>query len=640
MRECAMPAPIALVSMPWSSAKLPSIQLATLDAALRGEGLTSNRHELFVDFCAQITPALYNRLANGDEFLIEWLFSRDYFGNETGNWLTDFEAARPKLDLPNDKYEQDIIEGLKAASTYFLDQCEADIDWRGYDIIGFSLSTQQLGPSIALARRIKKVHPEAHIIFGGSMCTGEAGSGILELCPYVDIVVRTEGEIVLPQIIRCLRANEPISKLPGISYRAENGSIISKESGPLFQNNTPRPFLNYDAYFEKIDRLGLKKSLNPIMSFESSRGCWWGEKSQCSFCGLHDIMKYRPKAQDFVLKEMEHLAERHNHSRFYAVDLIAPKPFYHTFFPEIERRGHRWQLFYEIKSNISRKQLVAFADGGGQVIQPGIESLQDGSLKRMHKGAHVLQNIQLLKWCRETGVMVYWNYLMSLPGEEATDYEGAAEKARKLFHLEPPSTIRDVLITRYAPYHKTPEKYDVINLRPHQNYAKVFPVDASVLENVAYLFEAKWPTKESAQEYTRALKNACLDWKTAFEKGAKLDAFKQADGSLKIIDTRFDHPLTHKLSPDDAALYLLLDSKQLIPRLGKKLAHTAPDCARRIASTGGVAERLKAWEESALTLKEGGQILALAVKKWQDHDAIAPKSEIDPNVVGEAAAIP
>ena len=44
-------------------------------------------------------------------------------------------------------------------------------------------------------------------------------------------------------------------------------------------------------------------------------------------------------------------------------------------------------------------------------IQPGIESLSDHVLKLMRKGTTALQNIQLLKWCREYGVQPEWNLL-------------------------------------------------------------------------------------------------------------------------------------------------------------------------------------------------------------------------------------
>lgn len=611
--------------MPWSLAKMPSIQLGTLEAVLRGNGIESDVHELYVDFCAQITPALYTRLANGNEFLIEWLFSRDYYGCETGNWLTEFEAARPRMDGIAPDAESDIVEALKAAVDSFLDRFEREIDWDAHDIVGFSLSTQQLGASLALARRIKIRHPGVKIVFGGSQCTGDAGGALLELCPHIDAVVRTEGEIVFPELIKRWRAGGSLDGLAGVSHRGAEGQIINEPAGKLFHGLQERPFLNYDSYFEKMERYGLRKSFNPMMAFESSRGCWWGEKSQCSFCGLHEVMKYRPKQQDFVLEEMEHLAARHGHDRFYAVDLIAPKPFFEAFFPEIGRRGHKWMLFYEIKSNVSRQQLADFVDGGGEVIQPGIESLQHASLKRMHKGAHVLQNIQLLKWCREMGVTVYWNYLMSLPGEEATDYDGAAEKTRHLLHLEPPSTIRDVLITRYAPYHKAPEDYDISELRPHHHYGLVFPGPADVIGRFAYLFEAEWPTQTTAADYTRPLKAACEEWKAAAKDKPLLDAYREPDGGLEVIDTRSGDEIRHRLTPAEAALYLLLDEKQLINRLPEKFAEAAPAQARTLDLAGGMEACLKRWEANGLVLREGAQILALAIRRWQDETVAMPR---------------
>lgn len=608
--------PIALVSMPWNLAKMPSIQLGSLDAALRGQGLTSERHELFVDFCAQLTPALYSRLANGNDFLIEWLFSRDYFGHETGDWLNDFEAIRPKIDGIQDlDVEAKVIEGVKSAVAGFLDRIENEIDWARYDIVGFSLSTQQLGASIAMARRIKKRWPHIQVIFGGSMCTGDAGPAILALCSYVDVVVRTEGEIVLPELVQRLRSNRSLEGVRGLNWRDQSGVPVAEEDGPLFQNNTHRPFINYDQYFEKVEKYGLMNSLGPMITFESSRGCWWGEKSQCSFCGLHEIMKYRPKQQNFVLDEMEYLAKRHDFDRFYAVDLIAPKEFYQDFFPEIERRGHKWQLFYEIKSNVSFDQLKRFKAGGGKVIQPGIESLQDASLKRMHKGAHVLQNIQLLKWCAQIGVTVYWNYLMSLPGEDASDYDGAADKTLSLLHLEPPTTIRDVLITRYAPYHKTPEKYGVENLRPHRFYQAVFPVEQPILDGVAYLFEAEWANQAAAQNYTAALKEACRKWQKAQKNGARLDATQNADGSITIQDTRSGEARTHRIEPHDAVLYLLMDTKQIIGRLDRLLKDQSPEAYASIINTGGIEKRLKSWLENRLIIREAEQVLNLAVQR-------------------------
>ena len=56
----------------------------------------------------------------------------------------------------------------------------------------------------------------------------------------------------------------------------------------------------------------------------------------------------------------------------------------------------------------------------------------------MRKGVSGLQNIQLLKWCKELGVKPKWNLLFGFPGEPADEYARMAELAPLLSHLPPP----------------------------------------------------------------------------------------------------------------------------------------------------------------------------------------------------------
>jgi radical SAM superfamily enzyme YgiQ (UPF0313 family) len=57
--------------------------------------------------------------------------------------------------------------------------------------------------------------------------------------------------------------------------------------------------------------------------FESARGCWWGAKHHCTFCGLNgSAMRFRAKSPQRVLSELADLARRHHSFRFEAVDNI------------------------------------------------------------------------------------------------------------------------------------------------------------------------------------------------------------------------------------------------------------------------------------------------------------------------------
>ena len=68
------------------------------------------------------------------------------------------------------------------------------------------------------------------------------------------------------------------------------------------------------------------------------------------------------------------------------------------------------------------------ARAGVRSIQPGIESFSDSVLRLMRKGVTGLQNVQLLKWCRELGLRPYWNLLWGFPGEDPQEYARMAER--------------------------------------------------------------------------------------------------------------------------------------------------------------------------------------------------------------------
>src|SRR5262249_59991911 len=85
-------------------------------------------------------------------------------------------------------------------------------------------------------------------------------------------------------------------------------------------------------------------------------------------------------------------------------------------------RGAGLELFYEVKSNLTKASLAAMRAAGVTWIQPGIESLSNLTLQVMGKGTTAIQNIQLLRWCAELGVKPSWNILYGFPGEDPAEF--------------------------------------------------------------------------------------------------------------------------------------------------------------------------------------------------------------------------
>ena len=125
-----------------------------------------------------------------------------------------------------------------------------------------------------------------------------------------------------------------------------------------------------------------------------------------------------------------YLVERYGQytRRLSATDNIIPMKYFQDFLPTLAQLGLKLDIFYETKANLKDEQLRLYAMAGLNHIQPGIESFSTPVLKlNAPKGTSALQNIRLLRQCKEHGIRAYWNYIFGFPGEK----ESLGSKRRK-----------------------------------------------------------------------------------------------------------------------------------------------------------------------------------------------------------------
>src|SRR6185369_4349598 len=201
----------------------------------------------------------------------------------------------------------------------------------------------------------------------------------------------------------------------------------SEQARAIPIDEVPTP--NYDEYFDRLRKSGLYQKLAPKITvmFESARGCWWGEKMHCTFCGLNgSTMAFESKNPKLVADEIYRQAIRYQQVNFEAVDNIIDLKYMEELLPQLRdyrRAGLDLNFFYETKANLKKKYVRLMRDAGIHRIQPGIESLSSAVLKLMRKGVTGLQNIRLLKWARQFNLKVHWNLLYGTPGETLEEYE-------------------------------------------------------------------------------------------------------------------------------------------------------------------------------------------------------------------------
>jgi ribosomal peptide maturation radical SAM protein 1 len=486
---------VALVCMPFCMPDRPSIQVGLLTAIARQAGFHTDSFHLNLDLAAQIPDAYEGLCSHRGRLTGEWLFSIAAFGSEVqerdGPYFEAFPEEIRWAEKGNKNAEY--LSWLRhTLLPKFIDECLAKVNWAEYDVIGFTSTFQQNAASLALARRIKDRFPNVKIVFGGANMEGEMGLEYGRAFPFIDFVVIGEGDDTFPALLRQIAGGETINGIPGLGTNTPEGFRFSGQVSPVF-NLDRLPVPDYTEYFERMHGLKLKHGDRWIFAvpFESSRGCWWGEKHHCTFCGLNGLtMKFRAKSPGRVLSELTTLFDRHQVSMFQATDNILDMDYVKEVFSLIEETRTDYKFFYEIKSNLTREQLRTLRRGGVRWLQPGIESLSTRVLKLMRKGCNMLQNVRLLKWANYYGIRVGWNLLWGFPGEHEEDYAREFEILRLLTHLEPPNSAGRIWMERFSPIYFDRQQFSATYIRPEASYAHVYP-DYVDLAKVAYFFDCE-----------------------------------------------------------------------------------------------------------------------------------------------------
>lgn len=537
MKECR----VALVNMPFATLYRPSIGLSLLKAALERDGHQADLHYLNLAFGDRIGPALYTQISDSPTVALmgEWVFARSLFGPTPA--LDQEYLTRVLPPFRRRGVDAELVRGIQEAREQaepYLEECLRAVDWGRYDLIGFTSVFQQNVASLSLARRLKARYPDTLIAMGGANTEGVMGHALLEAFPFIDLVCSGEGDIAFPAFIRRLATGEIRSGVPGITLRGDLHLFGEVSSSPVHAMDA-LPYPNYDDYFDQFSARGFEKK-DVRFLFESSRGCWWGAKSHCKFCGLNgSTMAFRSKSAKRALAELTYLHDRYKaYTRWAsAVDNIIDMGYFRDFLPALREMGLELNMFYETKANLSREQVQLFAEAGMNAVQPGIESLSSSVLKLMKKGVSALQNIQVLKWCRELGVKPYWNYLYGFPGEEPAEYERVRELMPALHHLDGPYGCGQLRLDRFSPYFIDPEGNGILNVRPHAAYRYIYTgVDPSLLCHLVYYFEFDYADGRDVKEYAAPLEEAVARWK---REEAASELFSVSLGErLVIFDLR------------------------------------------------------------------------------------------------------
>ena len=442
--------------------------------------------------------------------------------------------------------------------------------------------------------------------------------------PWIDYVCCGEADHSFVALLEQLRGGGLSARIPGVLGRLDGGEV---ERSAAVRNLNQLPTPHFDEYFESLARSPLKAKVEGQLVVETSRGCWWGAKHHCTFCGLNgDTMAFRSKTPERAFDEMEYLSRRHQTRRLGCVDNILDLRYIDTLFPRLAESGLDFELFYEVKANLRYDQLVKLRRGGVRQIQPGIESFSNQVLRLMDKGCSGLQNIQLLRWCQELGIEPAWNLLAGFPGEDPAEYQKMARLVPLLSHLTPPCSCAQVRLDRFSPFHVRAESYGIRRLRPARAYFFVFPLDRRELARLAYFFDFDYADGRQPASYVQPLQRAVQvwwkDWTDLDSKPALHARFD--DGTVVITDTRaVARALRFELTGLAASVFTRCDVSTTFQALTR-----LPDL---VGNDAGVRAALDMLQENNLIIESEGQYLCLPVFSNRPFQSLSTSSSVPTN---------
>jgi ribosomal peptide maturation radical SAM protein 1 len=558
---------VLLVSMPFGALERPALSLGLLQAHCGRLGIPCETRYLTFAFADRVGLDNYLWLCSDDvpytTFAGDWLFSEALYGRRP---YADAAYIDEVLRRTYRLKESDLARLLRVREQVepYLAHCMRTVPWSDYTLVGFTSVFQQNIASLALAARVKQAHPEITIAFGGANWEDAMGVALQEQFPFVDLAFSGEADESFPAVLEARRQGSGAHGIHGVSVNGRAGlAALAPAARVADLDQVPVP--DFDPFFEQLRASPAVAGVAPTLLMETARGCWWGERSHCTFCGLNGAtMAFRSKTPERVLSETRFLRERYGVAIINMVDDILDMRYFRSVLPMLAEADLRIEFFWEVKANLSHSNVRQLRDAGVRSIQPGIESLSGHVLKLMRKGTTAFHNIELMKWCAEYGVKPYWNFLYGFPGETAADYEESITLIEAIWHLEPPTGHGPIRLDRFSPYHTDPAAFGMVNVRPMSPFSYLYPFERKQLMEIAYYFDFDYADGRADDAYAREAVALVCAWMEDPARG-KLEMRREPDGALHLLDTRRDlaaAPRRAVLRGWKAAAYLACDRAQ------------------------------------------------------------------------------
>ncbi|MEO5374273.1 MAG: B12-binding domain-containing radical SAM protein [Alphaproteobacteria bacterium] len=296
-----------------------------------------------------------------------------------------------------------------------IDSVAADIRDFAPDIIGMTAYITNMRRCVAVASIAKTVMSDVTIILGGPQVTIFPEEAFTS--PHIDMIVLSEGEIIIRNVINALGDEDRLRAVAGIWFRASSGEIVRNPRGALVDDIDllPPPALDLfdmEKYYPPAHIRGRR-----VAHLMTSRGCPF----KCTFCEtkLTFGRSFRFNSTGRVLADLERLiAAGYRSFQFYDDIFTINRKRVLDLCRSIIARGWKIQWMCFTRTNTVNDELLAvMKEAGCYLITYGCESGDDELLRVIQKDLTVARNREAIALTRRHGIRTMSSFMLGLPTE-------------------------------------------------------------------------------------------------------------------------------------------------------------------------------------------------------------------------------
>ncbi|NLF00612.1 MAG: radical SAM protein [Anaerolineales bacterium] len=309
---------------------------------------------------------------------------------------------------------------------------------------------------------------------------------------------------------------ERLARVKGLAWR-EGDRITLNPDRPFIHNLDNLPLPRHDLL--PLARYRAPLVGGPYAFAVTSRGC----PAECSFCIKHVSYgrSVRFRSPENVVAEIELLASLGVRAVNMYADLFTLNRDHVLGICEgLLARGIRMRWTCNSRVDfVDEEMLQTMARAGCWMISWGIESGDEGILRRVHKGITPAQVERALGWSHSAGIRNWGYFIIGLPGETETTIRRTIEFSKRL-------PLELVLFHIAAPYPGTPFFFEVMDrgwFRPGTRWEQVDMDRSTVLD---------YPDLR-AEELERWAQRAFREW--ALRPGPMWTYLKMLAGSPSLL---------------------------------------------------------------------------------------------------------